>query len=60
MTSSAGSYLVHHQALHLALQHLHARRGDDGAHVGHHALAQDLADQPGPGEAEGRGMVSLL
>lgn len=37
---------MHHQRLDLAFEDLHAGGGDDGAHVGHHALAEDLADQP--------------
>lgn len=39
-------YLMNHQGLNLAFQDLHSGCGDHGADVGHHALAQDLADEP--------------
>lgn len=44
-TLGVPSHLVYHEGLDLALQDLHAGRGDDGAHVRDHALAQDLTDQ---------------
>lgn len=37
---------MHHKGLDLPFQDLHTGGSDDGAHVGDHALAQDLADQP--------------
>lgn len=40
------TYLVHHERLDLPLEDLHAGRGDHRAHVGHHDLAEDVADEP--------------
>lgn len=42
----APSDLVHHQRLDLTFEDLHASGGHHRAHVGDHALAEDLADQP--------------
>lgn len=36
---------MHHERLHLALEHLHACGGDHRPYVGDHAVAQDLADE---------------
>lgn len=40
------THLVHHQRLDLPLQDLHAGGGDHRANVGHHNLAEDVADEP--------------
>lgn len=45
-TQELQTHLVHHQRLDLPLEHLHAGRGDHRAHVGHHDLAEDVADEP--------------
>lgn len=39
-------HLVHRQRLHLLAQHNHPVGGDDGAHVRHGHLREDLIDQP--------------
>lgn len=54
-TLRSNTHLVHHERLDLPLQDLHAGCGDHRADVGHHDLAEDVADEPVvPLEAGGR------